>query len=93
MTKKYSKQHKVKEFCLGENASLCIPRIGRTCSDMLRLPCVVIQVTGEAHSLYHLQCTSGVFQRCYDADNLQSFKGDYSTPVDGWEIQSKITLK
>ena len=45
MTKKYSKQHKVKEFLVGENASLCIPRIDRTCSDMLRLPCGIVQIT------------------------------------------------
>ena len=50
--KKYSKQHKVKEFLDGENASLRIPRIDRTCSDMLRLPCVIVQITGEHHSLY-----------------------------------------
>ena len=94
MTKKYSKQHKVKEFLVGENASLRIPRIDRTCSDMLRLPCVIVQISGEHHSLYRLRCSSGVLQRCYRADDLEPFKGDYySIPVDGWEVQPIVTLK
>ena len=42
-----------------------MPRMDRTFSDMLRLPCVIAQVTGEAHSLNHLRCSSGVLQRCY----------------------------
>ena len=93
MTKKYSKQHKVKEFLVGENASLRIPRIDRTCSDMLRLPCVIVQISGEHHSLYRLRCSSGVHQRCYRADDLEPFKGGYSIPVDGWEVQPIVTLK
>ena len=64
MTKKYSKQHKVKEFLVGENASQRIPRIDRTCSDMLCLPYVIVQITGEHYSLYRLRCSSGVLQRC-----------------------------
>ena len=92
-TKKYSKQHKVKEFLVGENASLRIPCIDRTCSDMLRLPCVIVQISGEHHSLYRLRCSSGVLQRCYRADDLEPFKGDYSIPVDGWEVQPIVTLK
>ena len=93
MTKKYSKQHKVKEFLVGENVSLRIPRIDRTCSDMLCLPCVIVQISGEHHSLYRLRCSSGVLQRCYRADDLEPFKGDYSIPVDGWEVQPIVTLK
>ena len=54
MTKKYSKQHNIKEFLVGDNASLCIHRIDRTCFDMLRLPCVIVQITGEHHTLYCL---------------------------------------
>ena len=86
MTKKYSKQRKVKELLVGENASLRIPRIGRTCSDMLRLPCVIVPITGEHHS-------PGVLQRCYCADDLEPYKGDYSISVDGWEVQPIVALK
>ena len=85
MTKKYSKQHKVKEFFVGDNASLRIPCIDRTCSDMLCLPCAIVQISGDHHSLYRLRCSSGVLQRCYRAVDLEPFKGDYSIPVDGWE--------
>eukprot|EP00731_Ephydatia_muelleri_P010267 Em0005g853a len=85
MTKKYSNQHKVKEFLVGDNASLHIPCIDRTCSDMLCLPCVIVQISGDHHSLYRLRCSSGVLQRCYRAVDLEPFKGDYSIPVDGWE--------
>ena len=81
------------QFLVGENASLRIPRIDRTCSDMLLLPCVIVQITGEHHSLYRLRCSSGVLQRCYRADDLEPFKGDYSIPVDGWEVQPIVTLK
>ena len=62
MTKKYSKQHKVKEFLVGENESLRIPRIHRTCSDMLRLHCVIVQITGEHHSLYCLDAVQVYFR-------------------------------
>ena len=38
------------------------------------------------------QCSSGVFQRFYRANDLETFKGDYSIPIDGWEVQPIVTL-
>ena len=84
MIKKYSKQHKVKEFLVGENARLHYHRIDRTCSDMLRLSCVIVQITGEHHSLYRLRCSSGVLQRFYHADELEPFKGDWRNAYSDW---------
>ena len=81
----------VKDFCVGENASVHRCKI---CSDILRLPCVIAQVTGEAYSLYRLQCSSGVLQRCYGVDDLEPFKGDYSIPICRWMgLEAQITLK
>ena len=54
---------------------------------------VIIQITGEHHSLYRLRGSSGVLQRRYRADDLKPFKGDYSISVDGWEVQPIVTLK
>ena len=61
--KRMTKQHNVKEFLVGDNASLCIHRIDRTCFDMWRLPCVIVQITGEHRTLYCLRCSLGVLQK------------------------------
>ena len=66
MREKFSKMHAVREFRVGEHVSVRIPRIDRSCTDLLRLPCIVVEVVGKAQSL-HLYCKSGVIQRCYQA--------------------------
>eukprot|EP00731_Ephydatia_muelleri_P003675 Em0001g3675a len=44
MQEKFSKMHKVREFRVGEHVSIRIPRIDRSCTDLLRLPCIVVEV-------------------------------------------------
>eukprot|EP00731_Ephydatia_muelleri_P021616 Em0014g207a len=43
MQEKFSKMHKVREFRVGEHVSFRIPRIDRSCTDLLRLPCIVVE--------------------------------------------------
>ena len=93
MQHKYSKQRKVHEFSVGESASLRIPRIDRAATDLQRLPCVVVMVTGKAQMMYRLRCSYGVLNRCYRASDLEPFSAGYSTPVDGWEEEPRISLR
>eukprot|EP00731_Ephydatia_muelleri_P035440 Em0124g10a len=75
MQEKFSKMHKVREFRVGEYVSVRIPRIDRSCTDLLRLPCIVVEVVGKAQSLHRLRCKSGVIQRCYQAGDLEPYRG------------------
>lgn len=93
MKKRYSMHHKIKELAVGQSVSLRIPRIDRTCTDVQRLPCIVIQVVGRSRDMYRLRCKSGVLDRCYRTDNLEPFDGDYQIPLIGWETEKKITLR
>ena len=93
MQEKFSKMHKVREFRVGEYVSVRIPRIDRSCTDLLRLPCIVVEVVGKAQSLHRLRCKSGVIQRCYQAGDLEPYRGQYDIPLDGWENEPRISLK
>ena len=44
MANRYNKENNVVTFKIGDRVSLRIPRIDRTCSDLPRLPCVVVGV-------------------------------------------------
>ena len=89
MKLKCSKRVKTHTFAVGEYASLRIPRIDRTSTDLQRLPCVVVQVLGKAQEMYRLRCKYGT---CFRAGDLESFKGSYGIPVKEWENQPRITL-
>ena len=52
MKRKHSKNVKTHTFAVREYASLHIPRIDRTCRDLQRLPCVVVEVVGKAQAMY-----------------------------------------
>ena len=71
MQEKFSKMHTVREFRVGEHVSVRIPRIDWSCTDLLRLPCIVVKVVGKAQSLHRHRCKSGVIQRCYQAGDLE----------------------
>ena len=63
--KKYVNQKKVCTFAVGEIISVKVPRINRTCTDVSRIPCVVVEIVGKAKDLYHLRCESRVLKsRC-----------------------------
>ena len=51
MAERYNKQHSTLSFVIGESVSLRIPRIDRASSDLSRLPCVVVDIVGEAEPL------------------------------------------
>ena len=85
--------HTVREFKVGEHVSVRILRIDRSCTDLLRLPCIVAEVVGKPQSLHRLCCKSGVIQRCYEAGNLELYRGQYDIPLDGWENEPRISLK
>ena len=55
---------------MGESVGLEIPRIDRTATDVHRLPCATVQVVGKAQDMYRLRCSSGVLNKCYQADDL-----------------------
>ena len=77
MTNHYNKENNVVTFKIGDRVSLCILRIDRTCSDLPRLPCVVVGVTQvstlvELVILYVLyRCTSGLLSSCYPSNELE----------------------
>ena len=77
MTNHYNKENNVVTFKIGDRVSLCILRIDRTCSDLPRLPCVVVGVTQvstlvELVILYVLyRCTSGLLSNCYPSNELE----------------------
>lgn len=93
MKQKHSLMHRVKKFAVGESVSLRIPRIDRTATDVHRLPCVIVQVVGKTQDMYRLRCSSGVLDRCYRADDLEPFAGSYSIPENGWEKDTRISLR
>lgn len=92
MKLKHSKRVKTHTFAVGEYASLRIPCIDRTSTDLQRLPCVVVQVVGKTQEMYRLRCKYGVLQSCFRAGDLESFKASYEIPVKRWENEPRITL-
>ena len=51
------------------------------------------RVVGKAQLLHGLRCISRVIQRCYQAGDLEPYKGQYDIPLDGWENEPRISLK
>jgi len=93
MKLKHSKRVKTHKFTVGEYASLRIPRIDRTSTDLQRLPCVVVQVTGKSQEMYRLRSKYGVLRSCFRAGDLEPFTASYGIPVKGWEDEPRITVR
>ena len=55
MANHYNRKKFVMSFGVGDKASVRIPRIDRTCSDLLRLPCRIVEVLGGVQGVYHSQ--------------------------------------
>ena len=54
MTSRYDKK-KAMRFQIGDSVSIRIPRIDRTCTDMPRIPCVIVEVHGKVQESYRLR--------------------------------------
>ena len=92
MKLRHAKQHKVREFTVGESVSVRVPRIDRASTDPQRLPCIVVEVVGKAQAVYRLRSKYGVLKVCYHAGDLEGYSGKYDIPVAGWEEAQRITL-
>ena len=55
MANRYNRKKCMKSFGVGDKVSVRIPRIDRTCSDLLRLPCRIVEVLGGVQGVYRLQ--------------------------------------
>ena len=93
MIRKHAKNVKTHKFAVGDYASLRIPRIDRTCTDLQRLPCVVVKVIGKAQTMYRLCSKYGVLATCFHAGDLEPFEASYGIPVDGWVMEPRISVR
>ena len=94
MVKRYSKRNKRKivEFSVGDNVSVKVPRIDRTRTDAPRLPCVVINISGNDTKNYKLLSRHGAIERRYRAGDLQKFAGTFNINIDEAE-KNYISLR
>ena len=94
MGQKYSKHNRphIKQFAVGDNVSIRIPRIDRANTDLQRLPCIVVEIVGKACTMYCLCCKVGVLNACYGAGDLELFTGSFEFEVEGWRTMSVIYL-
>ena len=90
---KYEKQHKVKEFRVGEYVIVRVPRSDRASIDLKRLPCVVVEVIRKARVVYHLRCKVSVLKVCYDVGELELYSGSYDIPVEGWKEAAEVSAE
>ena len=93
MIEKYAKKAKIHDFRVGEYASVSISRIDRAATDLQHLPCIIVEVIGKAQCMYRLRCRYGVLRSCFHAGDLEPFNGTYNIPLNGWEDQSRISLR
>ena len=54
MASRYDRR-KALRFQIGDTVSIRIPRIDRTCTDMPRIPCVIVEVHGKVQESYRLR--------------------------------------
>ena len=52
MANRYNRKKCVKSFGVRDKVSVRIPRIDRTCSDLLRLLCRIVEVLGGVQGVY-----------------------------------------
>ena len=55
MANRYNRKKCVKSFGVGDKVSVRIPQIDRTCSDLIRLPCRIVEVLGGVQGVLRLQ--------------------------------------
>ncbi|XP_057293463.1 uncharacterized protein LOC130622082 [Hydractinia symbiolongicarpus] len=94
MKVRFEKKHKSRKayFVVGDNVSVRIPPKDRTSTDLLRLPCVVIEVTGEKMKYYKLLSEFGVLNCTYRAGDLEKYEGHFDINVE--EAENKcISLR
>ena len=91
MVNKYSKQHVIHTFTVGDYATLRMPWIDLASTVLQRLACVV-DIFGNTQCMYCLRCSAGVIQRNYHAGDLALFTEDFSIPVEGWVNEARVTL-
>ena len=95
MGQKYSKHngHHIKQFAVGDNVSVRIPRIDRANTDLQRLPCIIVEIVGKACTMYRLCCKVGVLNTCYGAGDLELFTGSFEFATEGWRTMPVISLR
>ena len=54
MASRYDRR-KALRFQIGDTVSIRIPQIDRTCTDMPRIPCVIVEVHGKVQESYRLR--------------------------------------
>lgn len=84
MKQRYEKINtsKLQIFSVGDNVSVRIPVKDRTSTDLLRLPCRVIEVTGDKIKYYKLLTRHGQLRCKYRAGDLEKFDGTFNKPID-----------
>ena len=95
MGQKYSKHngHHIKQFAVGDNVSVRIPRIDQANTDIQRLPCIIVEIVGQACTMCCLCCKVGVLNTCYGAGDLELFTGSFELATEGWRTMPVISLK
>ena len=91
MAERYNK--KTKTFQPGEKVAVRIPRIDRACTDLHRLPCIIVQRQGKTHYLYRLRCRHGVLDTLYRENELEEYSGSVQVEAKEWERAPKISLR
>ena len=78
----YDASHKanIHHFTVGDAVALAIPQADRSSTDMRRLPCRVVAVSGEVRKGYKLMCCYGILSRMFCAGDLSPFHGDVGIP-------------
>ena len=71
-----SKKRRVQTFDVGDNVSVAIPALDRTCTDVRRLPGQVTAVKGNKVQMYEVATEYGLLQIKLRAGDLQSYNGD-----------------
>jgi hypothetical protein len=93
MADRYNRKRKLELFEVGDKVALKIPRIDRASSDMPRLPCIVVKVSGHAQGLYRLRSEHGILKNCFPSNELERYTGPLNCAVEGWEKDKWLSLR
>lgn len=97
MVARFSRRKNVctKPYKVGDFVSVRLPKQERYGTDMLRLPCMVVQVISRTCPRYRLQCQYGVLETTFQAGDLEQYHGTFSQQlqVSGWEKARKVSLR
>ena len=88
MKRLYDASHKasIHHFQVGDAVALSIPQSDRSATDMCRLPCRVLDISGNVRMRYKLVCCFGILSGMYMAGDMIPFHGDLCIPHDA-EVQ------